>query len=131
MKGCRGGWVHLTRGYPKKDQIYTSINVDWDNDEDKHGNRKIIETNKKNVWISEGRFSVYHDDKSKDLRVGIKDIQQEDFEEYKLKFRTDNNRSNKDKEVELKLGKKCSISILSLSCSLMKHSVTTPSTNYV
>ncbi|KAF3855804.1 hypothetical protein F7725_016527 [Dissostichus mawsoni] len=53
VKGCRGGWVNFTRGNPETWKIYTSINV-----EDKHGNRKIIETNEKNVWISEGRFSV-------------------------------------------------------------------------
>ncbi|KAK1901850.1 Polymeric immunoglobulin receptor [Dissostichus eleginoides] len=52
-KGCRGGWVNFTRGYPETWTIYTSINV-----EDKHGNRTIIETDEKNVWLSEGRFSV-------------------------------------------------------------------------
>ncbi|KAK5913068.1 hypothetical protein CesoFtcFv8_002888 [Champsocephalus esox] len=53
MKGCRGGWVNFTRGYLETWNIHTSMNV-----EDKDGNHTVIETNEKNVWISDGRCSV-------------------------------------------------------------------------
>ncbi|KAK5934566.1 hypothetical protein CgunFtcFv8_014956 [Champsocephalus gunnari] len=53
MKGCRGGWVNFTRGYLETWNIYTSMNV-----EDKDGNHTVIETNEKNVCISDGRCSV-------------------------------------------------------------------------
>lgn len=99
MKGCRGGWVNFTRGYPKN-KIYARINVERYND---HENQKIIDTTEKNMWVSNGTFSVYHDINSSNLRVGIKQIQRDG--KYKFNFRLNSKKYNK--EVQLKLDNRC------------------------
>ncbi|XP_063766850.1 uncharacterized protein LOC134882822 isoform X2 [Eleginops maclovinus] len=104
VKGCRGGWVNFTHGYPDRNSKIQHIDLVRDN----HENPPILQTNQKNVWISDGRFSVYHDTESRNIQVGIKDIQQKNFEEYELKFRSEHGPNNKDKEeVDLKSDKGC------------------------
>ncbi|XP_063766853.1 CMRF35-like molecule 7 isoform X2 [Eleginops maclovinus] len=104
VKGCRGGWVNFTHGYPDRNSKIQHIDLVRNN----HENPPILQTNQKNVWISDGRFSVYHDTESRNIQVGIKDIQQKNFEEYELKFRREHGPNNKDKEqVDLKSDKGC------------------------
>ncbi|KAK1901869.1 CMRF35-like molecule 8 [Dissostichus eleginoides] len=100
VKGCRGGWVDFTCGYPKKNEEYARIDLVRKN------NRIIIQTTQKDVWESEGRFSMYQDKERKNIRVVIKEIQQE--QTYKLHFRPEHKPNKKDKEeVELELYNRC------------------------
>ncbi|XP_010783557.1 uncharacterized protein [Notothenia coriiceps] len=100
VKGCRGGWVDFTCGYPQNKETYARIDLV------RKKSQIIIQTNQKDVWKSEGSFSVYHDKERKNIRVVIKEIQQE--QTYKLYFRPEQKPRKRDKEeVELELYKGC------------------------
>lgn len=82
------------------------------------------------VWKTTGRVSLFHDAKTKNLRVAIKQLKEEDFGEYECKSDDKSDSSDDgDQDVEVD-GKKCCIfSYYCLSCPLLKrcYRVTTPS----
>ncbi|CAK6974478.1 Stabilin-1%2C partial [Scomber scombrus] len=92
VEGCEDGWVEFTCEYPKANQNYKNIEV--------NGPRGEIKSTKKDKWEKKGGFSLYHDTKNKTLRVAIKQLQQEDFREYKCEFKQ---KSSEELELELDL----------------------------
>ncbi|XP_034726464.1 uncharacterized protein LOC117944050 [Etheostoma cragini] len=78
VKGCRDGWVDFICKYPNN-KICQRVDVV------KEGSQPIIQSTLKNMWETKGRFSVYHDVKNRNLRVVIRQLQQEDFGEYECK----------------------------------------------
>ncbi|KAI9546635.1 hypothetical protein NQZ68_024533 [Dissostichus eleginoides] len=97
--GCRGGWVNFTLDYPTPNKTYSSINVVADR-------KTIIQITQNDTWENKERFSVYHDAKNKSLRVGIKQITQDDFEKekYEFKFNPDQqSHSKRDQIVKMLL----------------------------
>ncbi|XP_038551891.1 polymeric immunoglobulin receptor-like [Micropterus salmoides] len=91
VKGCRKGWVEFTCKYPTT-ETYKHINVVIPK-------KTTIKSTKKDVWEKNRRISLYHDTKSKTLRVAIKQIQQEDSGTYTCKF-NDNEIKKLELEVE-------------------------------
>ncbi|XP_038551884.1 uncharacterized protein LOC119885741 isoform X4 [Micropterus salmoides] len=89
VKGCRKGWVEFTCKYPKTTETYKHINVVIPKN-------TTIKSTKKDVWEN-NTVSLYHDTKSKTLRVAIKQIQQEDSGTYTCKF------NNEIKKLELEV----------------------------
>ncbi|XP_035857875.1 polymeric immunoglobulin receptor-like isoform X5 [Sander lucioperca] len=97
VKGCTDGWVEFTCKSPKN-KIYQKVDV-------VKGSKTIIQSTEKNVWQTEGRFSVHHDRENRKLRVVIKQLQRGDFEDYKCQFIFDQ-QSDCD-EVDLKVDDGC------------------------
>ncbi|XP_040888924.1 uncharacterized protein LOC121178700 isoform X2 [Toxotes jaculatrix] len=73
VRGCPGGWVQFTCTYPDTNGQY-EIKVSTA--------KRTITSTKKDMWETNGRLSLYHDTKNKNLRV-IKQLTQEDFGDYK------------------------------------------------
>ncbi|XP_067359731.1 CMRF35-like molecule 8 isoform X2 [Channa argus] len=92
VNGCRGGWVEFICVYPEGQKTYKQIDVVH--------RIQTITTTVKDKWENKGRIFLYHNTTAKYLKVLIKQLQPEDFEEdYKCKF---NGQSESFKEVELK-----------------------------
>ena len=97
MKGCKDGWVEFICQH-KTTQQYQSVDVDKDE-------KTIIQSTQKNEWQTEDRFSVYHDEANRKLRVVIKQLQPGDSGEYECKFKLKRRPdSDDDLEVDLKVG---------------------------
>ncbi|XP_035858103.1 polymeric immunoglobulin receptor-like [Sander lucioperca] len=97
VKGCTDGWVEFTCQH-KTSQQYQRVDV-------VKGSQTIIQSTQKNVWQTKDRFSVYYDAANKNLRVIIKQLQQENFKKYTCKFIF--GRKSESGEVDLKVDDGC------------------------
>ncbi|XP_042261624.1 polymeric immunoglobulin receptor-like isoform X2 [Thunnus maccoyii] len=96
VRGCKGGWVELTCKYPKANQEYQKIEVIKPRGQN-------IRSTKKYKWEKDGRFSLYHDTRNKNLRMAIKQLKSEDFGDYKCKFEQEDFSFYDSREQELEL----------------------------
>ncbi|XP_067359734.1 CMRF35-like molecule 8 isoform X2 [Channa argus] len=93
VKGCRGGWVEFTCFYPEGQKTYRQIDV--------VNHTQTITTTVKNKLENQSRIFLYHNTTAKYLKVLIKQLQPEDFGEYRCIFNRDY-MSSKKVELEYK-----------------------------
>ncbi|XP_037619841.1 polymeric immunoglobulin receptor-like [Sebastes umbrosus] len=95
VKGCRNGWVEFICEYPETDETYTSVAV-------VKVQRTLIESTKENVWESNDRYSVYNDTNNENVRVAIRQLEDEDSGEYKCVFKPGSSEEEMERKVNLK-----------------------------
>ncbi|KAK2915547.1 hypothetical protein Q8A73_006141 [Channa argus] len=81
VRGCGDGWVEFTCFYPEGQRTYQQIDV--------VNHIQTITTTVKNKWENKGRIFLYHNTTAKYLKVLIKQLQPEDFGEYRCIFNRD------------------------------------------
>ncbi|KAA8593609.1 hypothetical protein FQN60_009725, partial [Etheostoma spectabile] len=74
------GWVDFICKYPKNDNCQGDVVNVFE-----ESSQPIIQSTLKNMWQTEGRFSVYRDGENRNLRVVIRQLQQEDSGDYECK----------------------------------------------
>lgn len=114
MRGCREGWIEFPCKYPNPNETYKHIAVG------RPGGRDIQST-QADVWETKDSVSLYHDTKSKQLRVAIKQCECIDSGEYECQF--EGSQSSDEQEVKVRVGKKCCIFFITVShdLSLSSH----------
>ncbi|XP_041817717.1 uncharacterized protein LOC121624125 isoform X6 [Chelmon rostratus] len=77
VKGCKKGWVEFTCNFPMPGKHENIVVVP--------PKGAPIKSPQPGVWKTTGRVSLFHDAKTKNLRVAIKQLKEEDFGEYECK----------------------------------------------
>lgn len=100
---CPNGWIDFSCKYPSTENTtHRSVSVVIPNQ------KETLQSRRNDAWeIFRERFFLYHDTKTKSLRMIIKQLERDDFGGYECKFDPGPSSTFNKVELELKPGKKC------------------------